>query len=106
MRTYIGVRKCQIARNNDSSHIHNENNNYVNKARKGNRIVNNGSNMLKLKMKGKIQQESEEIVKEYKELHKQFSFTRKPENTEEAIEKELMRKDFKIIIAQITDNKI
>ena len=41
--------------------------------------------------KGKILQDSEEIVKEYEEYYKQFLTTRKPENTAETIAEERVK---------------
>ena len=55
--------------------------------------------------KGKILQDSEEIVKEYEEYYKQFLTTRKPENTAETIAEERVKKEFESIMKQKNDRR-
>ena len=84
------------------------------------RNVNNGSKVWKVKRrvtkkntvkrqikdsKGKILQDSEEIIKEYEEYYKQLLATRKPENTAETIAEERVRKEFESIMKQKNDSR-
>ena len=55
--------------------------------------------------KGKILQDSEEIIKEYEEYYKQLLATRKPENTAETIAEERVRKEFESIMKQKNDSR-
>ena len=55
--------------------------------------------------KGKILQDSEVIIKEYEEYHKQLLTTRKPENTAETIAEERAKKEFESIMKQKTDSR-
>ena len=54
--------------------------------------------------KGKILQDSEEIIK-YEEYYKQLSTTRKPENTAEATPEEWVKKEFESIMKQKNDRR-
>ena len=55
--------------------------------------------------KGKILQDSEEIIKEYEEYHKQLLTTRKPENTVETIAEERVKKEFESTMKQKNDRR-
>ena len=55
--------------------------------------------------KGKILQNSEEIIKEYEEYYKQLLTTRKPENTVETIAEEQVKKKFESIMKQNNDRR-
>ena len=55
--------------------------------------------------KGKILQDSEEIVKEYEEYYEQLLTTRKPENTAETIAEERVKKEFESIMKQKNDRR-
>ena len=55
--------------------------------------------------KGKILQDSEEIVKEYEEYYKQLLTTRKPKNTAETIAEERVKKEFESIMKQKNDRR-
>ena len=50
--------------------------------------------------KGKILQDSKEIIKEYEEYYKQLLTTRKPENTTVTIAEEQVKKEFESIMKQ------
>ena len=84
------------------------------------RNVNNGSKIWEVKRrvakkntvkkqikdsKGKILQDSEEIIKEYEEYYKQLLTTRKPENKAETVAEEQVKKEFKSIMKQKTDSR-
>ena len=55
--------------------------------------------------KGKILQDSEEIVKEYEEYYEQLLTTRKPEKTAETIAEERVKKEFESIMRQKNDRR-
>ena len=55
--------------------------------------------------KGKILQDSEEIVKEYEEYYKQLLTARKPENTTVTIAEERVKKEFESIMKQKNDRR-
>ena len=84
------------------------------------RNVNNGSKIWEVKRrvtrkntvkrqikdsKGKILQDSEEIIKEFEEYYKQLLTKRKPENTVETIAEQQVKKEFESIMKQKNDRR-
>ena len=55
--------------------------------------------------KGKILQDSEEIIKEFEEYYKQLLTKRKPENTVETIAEQQVKKEFESIMKQKNDRR-
>ena len=50
--------------------------------------------------KGKILQDSEEIIKEYEQYYKQLLTTRKPENTAVTFREDQVKKEFESVLKQ------
>ena len=55
--------------------------------------------------KGKILQDSEEIIKEFEEYYKQLLTTRKIEKTAETIAEERVKKEFESVMKQKNDSR-